>query len=59
MALKLILMNLYLDYRDNYTSVEIFAQDMNLSVPEANIIITAGKNLTELKQRQNETPEHK
>ena len=51
MAIKQILINLYIDYIDNYQSVDIFAQDMNLSVPEANILLTAGKNLNELIKR--------
>ena len=47
MKIKQILIALHLDYVSNYQSVLHFATDHDLSEAEANIMLTAGRNLNE------------
>ncbi len=51
MTIKLILMNLYIDYTTNHLSALHFSAEYGISEAEANILITAGKNLHELENR--------
>ena len=53
MKIKQILIALHLDYVSNYQSVLHFATDHDLSEAEANIMLTAGRNLNELENRLN------
>lgn len=55
MKIKQILINLFLDYNKNYIDVLNFAAEYDLTEAEANIILTAGRNLNELENRKIKT----
>lgn len=47
MRLKAILINMLLDYESNYEKIKTFAEDYEITIQEANILLTAGRNLRE------------
>ena len=49
--MKKILITVYIDYLNNFKDVESFAREHQLTVEEISIILTAGKNLYELQNR--------
>ncbi len=52
MRIKLILIALYKGCQENNLTAKQLAEDYEITEAEANVLITAGKNLTEIETRK-------
>ena len=57
MRIKSILIALYKDFQENKLTAKQVAEDYWITEAEANVLITAGKNLTEIETRKDEKNE--